>query len=210
MFQCGTCNKTFANKQVLLRHNASESHIQRVSTIDVFFACDCGRSFQHRSGLYRHRKYCDGTTVNETTIILPSIEERKNTATQTPPSMLSNTPQIQSQLDTQNELIHSMQKEITSLTKRLDSNLREKRHKLPASIRNEIAERQLYHCGACKNDLGAHYHIDHIVARQFGGDNCLENLMALCYECHVAKSVKETQRKTQIREAVQRILEDNE
>lgn len=197
MYSCSTCHCSYTRKQNYDNHLLTKKHMLRYhenSNKNLHVCDNCEKSFTFSQALYKHKKLCIIKSEEVST-----IEYEKDTP-----------PQIQSQLDTQNELIHSMQKEITSLTKRLDSNLREKRHKLPASIRNEIAERQLYHCGACKNDLGAHYHIDHIVARQFGGDNCLENLMALCYECHVAKSVKETQRKTQIREAVQRILEDNE
>ena len=212
MYSCSTCHCSFSRKQGYDYHIISKKHVMRSNenTSKYMFTClECKKSFTQSSGLSKHKRICRGKDDHHEHI----SDYQDNQINEPEPQFESSIiapPQIQSQLDTQNELIHSMQKEITSLTKRLDSNLREKRHKLPASIRNEIAERQLYHCGSCKNDLGAHYHIDHIVARQFGGDNCLENLMALCYECHVAKSVKETQRKTQIREAVQRILEDNE
>jgi hypothetical protein len=59
MFQCTTCNKSFANKQVLQRHNNTPSHVMRVTYLNTLHECRCGKSFQHRSGLYRHKKSCD-------------------------------------------------------------------------------------------------------------------------------------------------------
>ena len=194
MYSCSTCHCSFTRKQNYDCHLLTKKHMMRYYTNSKknLHSCDiCQKSFTFSQALYKHKKNC----IKKNEVIHAKQEE---------------IPLIQPEQNSQEEMIQSMQKQIDSLSKRLDSNLREKRHKISASIRNEIAERQLYHCGTCKQILGPHYHIDHIIALQFGGDNCIDNLMALCYECHVAKSIKETQCKTQIREAVKRIIHENQ
>jgi len=54
-----------------------------------------------------------------------------------------------------------------------------------------IASIQKWRCGHCDNLLDASYEVDHILALYKGGTNDLENLVALCRNCHGIKTTKE-------------------
>ena len=76
------------------------------------------------------------------------------------------------------------------------------------SLRQMIANNQERKCGQCSNDLQTYFQVDHIIGKQFGGDNSLENLMALCGECHNQKSALENIKREQIKQAIQNILQE--
>ena len=54
-----------------------------------------------------------------------------------------------------------------------------------------IASQQKWRCGHCNNLLDASYEVDHIQALYKGGSNDLDNLVALCRNCHGMKTTKE-------------------
>lgn len=83
---------------------------------------------------------------------------------------------------------------------------RDKRKKIKMELRKQIVDNQKNTCGKCKQVLSAYFQIDHIVGLQFGGTDDESNLMALCCECHVIKSIEENKRRKQIQEAIQAIL----
>ena len=51
-----------------------------------------------------------------------------------------------------------------------------------------VAARQGWKCKQCSQQLSAWFEIDHVVRLQNGGSNAIENLVALCRECHAAKT----------------------
>lgn len=53
-----------------------------------------------------------------------------------------------------------------------------------------VASSQSWKCGHCKNPLDHTYEIDHILDLQYGGDNNVQNLIALCRNCHGRKTVQ--------------------
>jgi 5-methylcytosine-specific restriction endonuclease McrA len=53
-----------------------------------------------------------------------------------------------------------------------------------------VASSQNWCCGNCKNQLSYTYEIDHNIALKDGGDNSVENLIALCRECHGRKTAQ--------------------
>ena len=55
-----------------------------------------------------------------------------------------------------------------------------------------VAARQSWTCKHCKNMLSAWYEIDHVIRLQNGGSNHVDNLVALCRECHGKKTAMET------------------
>lgn len=54
-----------------------------------------------------------------------------------------------------------------------------------------VASRQDWKCGQCQHLLSASFEIDHIVRLDRGGTNEVENLVALCRECHGQKTLLE-------------------
>jgi hypothetical protein len=54
-----------------------------------------------------------------------------------------------------------------------------------------VAARQNWHCGDCKNQLSAWFEVDHTVRLENGGSNHIDNLVALCRECHGKKTAIE-------------------
>jgi hypothetical protein len=54
-----------------------------------------------------------------------------------------------------------------------------------------VASRQNWKCSLCGDQLSYNYQIDHIVRLQYGGSNHLDNLTALCPDCHSKKTIME-------------------
>lgn len=54
-----------------------------------------------------------------------------------------------------------------------------------------VASRQNWCCGNCKNQLNAWFEVDHKVRLETGGSNHVDNLVALCRECHGEKTAME-------------------
>ena len=50
--------------------------------------------------------------------------------------------------------------------------------------------------------------IDHKIGVQFGGTNDIDNLQALCLECHSEKTIKEIRKRKKIFDAIQHILSE--
>lgn len=54
-----------------------------------------------------------------------------------------------------------------------------------------VAARQNWCCGDCKKQLSAWFEVDHIIRLEHGGSNHIDNLVALCRECHGKKTAIE-------------------
>ena len=54
-----------------------------------------------------------------------------------------------------------------------------------------VASRQDWKCGDCHNQLTAWFEVDHKVRLEYGGSNHVDNLVALCRECHGKKTTME-------------------
>ena len=54
-----------------------------------------------------------------------------------------------------------------------------------------VAASQQWKCNDCKNILDATYEIDHKIPLYKGGNNEIENLAALCRNCHGKKTLKD-------------------
>ena len=54
-----------------------------------------------------------------------------------------------------------------------------------------VASRQDWNCGDCKSRLNAWFEVDHKIALEHGGSNHVDNLLALCRECHGKKTAME-------------------
>lgn len=54
-----------------------------------------------------------------------------------------------------------------------------------------VAARQNWCCGDCKKQLSAWFEVDHTIRLEHGGSNHIDNLVALCRECHGKKTAME-------------------
>jgi hypothetical protein len=63
--------------------------------------------------------------------------------------------------------------------------------KVSQLLKKQVASKQKWTCGHCKNILDASYEVDHIIALYKGGSNSENNLIALCRNCHGKKTVAE-------------------
>jgi len=54
-----------------------------------------------------------------------------------------------------------------------------------------VASRQNWGCGDCKKQLNAWFEVDHKTRLEHGGSNHVDNLVALCRECHGKKTTIE-------------------
>jgi hypothetical protein len=54
-----------------------------------------------------------------------------------------------------------------------------------------VASRQGWKCGECHEQLNAWFEVDHKIRLEHGGSNHIDNLVALCRECHGKKTTIE-------------------
>jgi hypothetical protein len=54
-----------------------------------------------------------------------------------------------------------------------------------------VASHQNWRCGGCHEQLNHTFEIDHKVRLEYGGGNNVENLVALCRNCHGVKTARE-------------------
>jgi 5-methylcytosine-specific restriction endonuclease McrA len=54
-----------------------------------------------------------------------------------------------------------------------------------------VASRQNWRCGDCQSQLNAWFEVDHVVRLEYGGSNHIDNLVALCRDCHGKKTTIE-------------------
>ena len=59
-----------------------------------------------------------------------------------------------------------------------------RRIQLPANLREAIRVKQECKCALCKDNLGHKFEIDHISPLCQGGSNEVDNLRAICCQCH--------------------------
>ncbi len=54
-----------------------------------------------------------------------------------------------------------------------------------------VAAQQGWKCGDCKKQLPAWFEVDHVIRLEYGGSNEVDNLVALCRDCHGKKTAYE-------------------
>ena len=62
------------------------------------------------------------------------------------------------------------------------------RRSVSETRKKHVAAAQQWRCLHCTKQLTAYFEIDHVVALEDGGSNEVDNLVALCRECHATKT----------------------
>lgn len=213
--RCDSCNMFFKSKVNLERHKTTDRHKKQVSGNTISYKCVCGKFYAHPPSYYRHKRICNNNNTNAS-----SIEEPVSVQT----SQNEYNPNVIIHMQNQIECLNNSFAELNKKFVLLQSGVIEKsnksiqttdnlfmprlrnRYKIPPCIRNQIRENQNNTCGICKKTITNVFQVDHITAIQFGGTNDIENLMALCCDCHAHKSIQENKHRKDIRIAIQNII----
>lgn len=68
------------------------------------------------------------------------------------------------------------------------------RKQIPELIKREIMYNQKYQCNICRIMLPISYQIDHQVPHSISNNDSIQNLQALCINCHSIKTLRENER----------------
>jgi len=181
---CSCCSSQFKTKRIYENHLKSNKHLKNTNN-DLKFKCDCGKFFSHRQSIFLHRKTCQINTDSNNIIKEPPNE------------------------------IYELREQIRILKEKLLKNnaintvRTNTRRGIYPRIRKEIISEQNNKCNMCIKPLTEfNVNIDHKIGVQFGGTNDIDNLQALCLECHNEKTIKEKRKRKKIFDAIQQILSE--
>jgi hypothetical protein len=83
------------------------------------------------------------------------------------------------------------QNKIVSEDRILESGKKATKRSVSETKKKYVASNQDWKCGECKEKLKATFEVDHIIKLEYGGSNHVDNLRALCRECHGNKTMIE-------------------
>jgi len=73
----------------------------------------------------------------------------------------------------------------------LESGKRATKRSVSETKKKFVASRQNWKCNGCQTQLNAWFEVDHVKRLEYGGSNHVDNLVALCRECHGQKTTIE-------------------
>lgn len=76
-------------------------------------------------------------------------------------------------------------------TRILNSGKKSTKRSVSETKKKFVASRQNWKCGDCNEQLSAWFEVDHKIRLEHGGSNHIDNLVALCRECHGCKTAME-------------------
>lgn len=76
-------------------------------------------------------------------------------------------------------------------TRLLQSGKKATKRSVSETKKKYVAARQNWKCGDCEDQLSAWFEVDHKMRLEYGGSNHIDNLVALCRECHGKKTTIE-------------------
>jgi 5-methylcytosine-specific restriction endonuclease McrA len=82
-------------------------------------------------------------------------------------------------------------REMTMRERIMNSGKKATKRSVSETKKKFVASRQNWRCGQCNNQLSAWFEVDHKVRLEYGGSNHIDNLVALCRECHGEKTTME-------------------
>ena len=80
---------------------------------------------------------------------------------------------------------------ITAETRVMQSGKKATKRSVSETKKKFVASRQDWKCGDCQHQLTAWFEVDHKIRLEYGGSNHVDNLVALCRECHGKKTTME-------------------
>jgi hypothetical protein len=80
---------------------------------------------------------------------------------------------------------------ISSVKKMMNSGKGATKRSVSETKKKYVASSQDWKCGGCGKKLNAWFEVDHKVRLEYGGGNEVDNLVALCRECHGEKTAME-------------------
>lgn len=203
---CSTCKCSFARKYLLTQHLQSEKHKKRLSNDLELYKCSCGKKYSHKNSLEYHKRNCKitpGESLEKELMIKVDnkIEEEYKKYKQ---EMLDKVNELQLEMN-------NLKSEISVLRQKSTSTIvHSHRVKISNKLRDEIVITQENKCNDCKCTLSKFFQIDHKIALQYGGTNDINNLQALCCECHSKKSISENKLRYKIRDAIDTIIKEDQ
>ena len=78
---------------------------------------------------------------------------------------------------------------IPSQQKRMLNSGQDNTKRCVSETKKWVASQQGWKCGKCGNQLNAWFEVDHKIRLEYGGSNHVNNLVALCRECHGEKTM---------------------
>lgn len=101
-------------------------------------------------------------------------------------------------VETNNSLIELTKKSLgmfspydASTQKIINSGKHATKRSVSETKKKYVAAQQDWKCGGCGKKLNAWFEVDHKIRLEYGGGNNVENLVALCRECHGEKTAME-------------------
>lgn len=76
-------------------------------------------------------------------------------------------------------------------TRMMESGKKGTKRSVSETKKKFVASRQNWKCGDCGEQLNAWFEVDHKIRLEYGGSNHIDNLVALCRECHGKKTTIE-------------------
>ena len=169
-YYCDICKTSFARKYLFTQHLKSQKHFKRAEENVSLHECNCGKSYSHKKSLDHHKSTC--TYVEPSPVTLDSMQQRMDN--------------FEKERDELRDRIANLSEKKTECRKPSSITIvQQGRRKIKSSIRKEIVDKQSNKCRKCNNPLNQYFQIDHIVAIQFGGTDEMDNLQALCSNCHL-------------------------
>lgn len=90
-----------------------------------------------------------------------------------------------------NQLVQIPNNQTRNAERMLHSGKKGTKRSVSETKKKFVASRQQWNCGECNDQLNAWFEVDHKIRLEYGGSNHVDNLVALCRECHGKKTTIE-------------------
>ena len=190
--QCLKCNKWFPTNQNLNRHS-------KICTgVDALTCPICLKTFRTRSAKSRHKSKKVQCVPHVGTVEIEIENDPKTCKRLMEDIKLKDTENdlIKKQNEMLSKVIENNRlKNVNEALKKkietLENKPKQKRSFVNQVNRYQIAASQKWCCRICTELLPGVFHIDHTIPLKFGGDDNLENVTAVCIQCHALKTHEE-------------------